>query len=513
MAASHGVGGANAVKRVQLNVTPPTSTSIMHPSDYGANSSGFSQPTPAAPASDRLGELLRMYSELSQERKVRAFDYITQLHRLDRPDEHPNAPVATQVITTGRAARGRRALSSPPPPPGNGPPAMGGGPPARFPGRNRPTPLQVPQLSSYENVSPPVVTQVVPQAQQAPVELRVSLTTDQLKRLSETMTSQPNDPLDGLVQTVFSPTRPGGAATAPPLGPGAGGGSPLRRQFRQPTFGQNDGVGGESIYSMLNQGGGAPGGGGGAVAVWGNGGAFEGGTGGFAPVPPPPPPPQPPPGYSGQQSGIMTSYVGGPTAGMQYGPGMATDFGGGGGGVMGGSTRGLGTRRRPVTTPPPFVHPGSSAAAAHFEQGVEEARNLHDHLDYLHDGGMDEQRGSLSPTMGAKGGVSPGAAAAYSPGGSRRPFMQSLTSMHHTPTDAEAHFAAKRREEWLRDLSEQKRANEEKRKAEEREREIEDLKEELRFREMREKANQQLSEELARSTSQKGGGGMPKRPA
>ena len=41
MAASHGVGGANAVKRVQLNVTPPTSTSIMHPSDYGANSSGF----------------------------------------------------------------------------------------------------------------------------------------------------------------------------------------------------------------------------------------------------------------------------------------------------------------------------------------------------------------------------------------------------------------------------------------------------------------------------------------
>ena len=69
--------------------------------------------------------------------------------------------------------------------------------------------------------------------------------------------------------------------------------------------------------------------------------------------------------------------------------------------------------------------------------------------------------------------------------------------------DAEASFAARRRENWLRELGEQKRANEEKRKAEEREREIEDLKDELRFREMREKANQQLSEELARSATHK----------
>ena len=77
--------------------------------------------------------------------------------------------------------------------------------------------------------------------------------------------------------------------------------------------------------------------------------------------------------------------------------------------------------------------------------------------------------------------------------------MQSLTSMHHSPTDAEAMFAERRRAEWLRDLGEQKRAKEEKKRMEEREKEIEDLKEELRFREMREKANQQLSEELARA--------------
>ena len=42
---------------------------------------GFKEP--AAKASDRLGPLLRMYSELSEEHKVRAFDYISRLHQLE----------------------------------------------------------------------------------------------------------------------------------------------------------------------------------------------------------------------------------------------------------------------------------------------------------------------------------------------------------------------------------------------------------------------------------------------
>ena len=90
--------------------------------------------------------------------------------------------------------------------------------------------------------------------------------------------------------------------------------------------------------------------------------------------------------------------------------------------------------------------------------------------------------------------------------GDRRPFMQSLTSMHHSPTRVEADVAARRRAEWLRELEGQVRARDAQRLSEKAEREIEELKEELRAREWREGADQQLASALQQAGIKKSSG-------
>jgi hypothetical protein len=453
-------------KRVQLNVSPPPSADNI---SVGAME---------APKSDRLGELLRMYSELSGDRKARAFDYVQKLHELERPHEYGKPPTAVSKFASlqkqpKQPLPRRRPLSSPPPPAG------GGG--QTFPEWTRPTALQVPTLSSYEDVGggAPLLApgmQVAPAPAAPPMELRVSLTADQLQRLTQTIAGPPADPLDGLVQSVFSPhahaQQPGVAnyATQPsppqqqPWRSQSGPASPLRRQMRQPSFAPptgGDNGGGESIYSMLQTG------------------------GGVAPIPPPPPP-QPSHhvyGYGGGNVAMMSGANGGamdrsmPIA-LPYAPLPAHA-----------PQAPLSNARRLVGTPPPCVHSDASQPA--FESAMEETRKLHDHLEYMHATEEMQQEAGM--------GGSPS-------GGGRRPFMQSLTSMHHSPTNAEAHYATRRRQEWLRDLSEQVRQRDEQRAAEKADKEIEDMKEEMRSRAVREHADQQLRDELARAAGGKSRG-------
>ena len=82
--------------------------------------------------------------------------------------------------------------------------------------------------------------------------------------------------------------------------------------------------------------------------------------------------------------------------------------------------------------------------------------------------------------------------------------MQSLTSMHHSPTRVEANVAQRRKDDWLRELGEQVRGREQVRQAEKAAHEIEELKEELRARQMREGADEALRAELARGIGKKG---------
>ena len=92
---------------VHVGVTEGAATSLIAP----------------APASDRLGPLLRMYSELSAENKTRAFDFISQLHALEAGGSsqvEAGAPPRTGSTVSSANPdappfRRRRPLSSPPP--------------------------------------------------------------------------------------------------------------------------------------------------------------------------------------------------------------------------------------------------------------------------------------------------------------------------------------------------------------------------------------------------------------
>ena len=70
--------------------------------------------------------------------------------------------------------------------------------------------------------------------------------------------------------------------------------------------------------------------------------------------------------------------------------------------------------------------------------------------------------------------------------------------MHHAPTDLEATFAARKREEWLRDLSNQVQRRQEAKAQEKRDQELEEMRELQLERKMRENADEQLRSELAK---------------
>ena len=96
----------NVIKRVQFPTvsSPPPSDSGMPPQFSGAAGSD------KAPASDRLGELLRLYSELSAEKKARAMDYVKQLHSLEHASE--SGMSASTVTTVGARGLGARSVLS-----------------------------------------------------------------------------------------------------------------------------------------------------------------------------------------------------------------------------------------------------------------------------------------------------------------------------------------------------------------------------------------------------------------
>ena len=448
----------NVIKRVQV-VSPPSS-------------GGMGRPGEGAPGGDRLGELLRLYSELSSEKKARALDYVNQLHNLDHAsgdaERPPRAPPNTFSTST------RQQPLSPPPQPGQSPPSFRMG--------TRPAPLQVPPISVYDSVesSQSQMMTVGAPSGSSPVELRVTLTGDQLRGLADTLTGRPApDQLDGFVQSVFTPQAPpaahwGFAPPNQPLSAPPTGASRLGRQFgasaAAPAPSASMDGGGESIYAMLNPGPPArPTG----VQVppqpmgW----NWPGQRMQSPPMPPMLPPAQHPMTYP---QGVSMPYsapnwvhapVPAPFRGPEPpAPGVAD------------------AALRPPATPPPFVHPQAAAP-----QLIGEHRNLHDTATILNHayGGSDPYD------------VKPGSR------GDRRPFMQSLTSMHHSPTRVEASLAARRRSEWLSELGEQVRVRDEARAAERAEREIDDLKEELRAREWREEADEALRAELSQRKAPK----------
>jgi len=425
---------------------------------------GSSAPAVAAPApsSDKLGALLRMYSELSTERKARAFDFIAQLHALESPDDSSGPLITTTVVSS---MRGRR-LGSPPPP--NTP---GGQSSSSFSSLGRPRPPKVfvppePEFPSFPPSVPPgqpaaAALQFAPVEQQTPAaELRVTLTGDQLRRLSETIGAPATtvaDPLDGFVSSVFSPSHARASQPPPPqqqqqVQPAFGApplSSPLRRQMRhrQPDFNQPTSSGGESVYAML---GGPPPQ---SAPSW--------QTASVMAPPPPvvnyaqPPPPvvnyaQPPSPYA------VTNYAQPPSPSayaatyshppsyemaappMSRGAPLAANY--------------------PAPSPPPFV----------THESHEHIRNL-----YVH------PATATTPS-------------APSPPQEKRPFMQSLTSMHQGMSEVEVAFAERRKAEWLRDLDEQRRAKEQQRAFEKADKEIEDLKEELQLQTLRSGADAAL---------------------
>jgi len=86
---------------------------------------------------------------------------------------------------------------------------------------------------------------------------------------------------------------------------------------------------------------------------------------------------------------------------------------------------------------------------------------------------------------------------APSPPQEKRPFMQSLTSMHHGMSGPEVSHAERRRAEWLRDLEEQVKDKEQRRLSEKAAKEIEDLKEELQLENVRNSADAALRASFA----------------
>ena len=504
--------GSTVVKRATVKFASDVAQSDVadFASDVRQTGSG-----PAAPASDRLGELLRLYSELSFERKKRAFDYVSQLHMLETGG---GGDESAMMGHQGRSGR----LSSPPPPE-----------PMQF-GRPRPEPVQVPSMSSYENVGPPVQPHqhdqswvqppLQPSAQAPPVQVNLTLTGEQLRGL----VAGQADPLDGLVASVFSPQRPQvqplpmHQQPPPQWGLGGGGGdvnrpmhtSTLRRQMRQPNF-DGGGGGGESIYSMLGTEDGMGGGGGmggdggiggggmmrgtqwgGSTQQWGRGagGMGGGGCGGYgcgggAPSMAPHPPScyaqQPATAPSAMASSSTVRWGGRADApplrmstppirsmaphvhtpqGSPWGVGGQGGACGGGGFGGGGFGGGMGA---------------GGAVVPAMEEQREETRNLHDHLRggaYAREGGGDPP----SPDSKNKGN-----------------FMRSLTSMHHSPTNAEAHYAAKKRQDWLNELAAQVDERQRQKQQERLEREMAEMRESITERQMREKADAQLRAELA----------------
>ena len=117
-----------------------------------------------------------------------------------------------------------------------------------------------------------------------------------------------------------------------------------------------------------------------------------------------------------------------------------------------------------------------ASGMAAIEAEREETRNLHDHV------------GDMSNAQG---------------GGGNQPFMRSLTSMHHSPTNVEAHYAAKKRQEWLSELGAQVRTRQEARHAERLEKEMTEMRESMAERQMRESADAQLRAELAQRGGKK----------
>ena len=460
----------------------------------------------AAPTSDRLGELLRLYSELTPDKKARAFDYIAQLHSLDHGGS------GTVVVSSG----GRR-LSSPPPPPL---------PKSPMPGRVgfRPEPVQLPLPSSYEPIEPPQPSFAPPQLQQqmsassasggppAPVTLQVTLTNDQLARLTGAAPTISGDPLDGLVHSVFSPAHqppsqpyaPNYGAAPPPPQAAYGGvtsfvppsSSPLRRQCSAasaaypPAPDPASANGGESIYTMLARPPAAPPAPYTAPVSSGYG-SYSGGQGGggvgvvsFA-APPSAigsPYPNAPShfGVGGSNHGpsSLSGWGQQPSQQGQMGFGQQGQMGGSGFGQQGqmggsgfgqqGQMGGSGFGRRPPTPPPyAYTDDGPSAVRRYADDGpsTNEIRNLHNTL-------------TLAPDAEADGGYAPPGSRGSS--GDRRPFMQSLTSMHHSPTRTEASNAERRRHEWLRDLAEQVSEKESQRRMAQQEKELEEMKEDAR---------------------------------
>ena len=200
--------GSTVVKRATVKFAADVVGEPPESAPVGASGPASGLSGPVAPASDRLGELLRMYSELSGERKLRAFDYIQQLHKLETEgpggmDNQGGGSGFGMAAATSSWGRGRRVASPPPPSsaqlsfdrPGFG--------------RPRPAPVQVsPHMGGYEAVErmeppppAPVVNTMPYSAQPAmmvpqpppqpnappPVELRLTLTGDQVRRLGETM--------------------------------------------------------------------------------------------------------------------------------------------------------------------------------------------------------------------------------------------------------------------------------------------------------------------------------------
>ena len=414
---------------------------------------------PIASKEDKLGPLLRMYSELSTERKQRAFDFIAQLHALEQPGQYdpmvgmsgsasvPSAAPPAVTATVGGASS-RRGLRSPPPPP-----STSGS--SSMMGRPRPPPVAAaPHLEALITAST---------SGQTSPELRVTLTADQLRRLGETLAPH-NNSLDGF-SSVFTPGAPMGVQSyavppsAPPTYP-TGLISPLRRQHRQAGFGTqapSSLLAGESVYSMLSA------------------------------APPPPPPSYAPPVsmYAAPPAAMYevppaamyaappsTSYVAQPLPATHGRPHFQSAF----------------QQPQPALLPPaPVPYCGYAEVPPALERELTETRERVRNLQI----NMAAYPGDREATGSVLGG---GGEVLASPS---KPFMQSLTSMHQGMSPTEINLAERKRREWLRDLDTQVRAKEGRKAAERAEKEIEDLKEELRYQQMRAKAEEALRASLA----------------
>ena len=234
-------GGRGRPKRVQLAVPPSPASS---PSSFRPGASDATATTTPS-----LGPLLRMFSELSKERQRRAFDFVSQLHALEHPEEHSDSFNSAISTTVGKPLD--RAES--PPPRHMTPLPRPPTPPMQ--GRPRPRPLEVPANHSTiepEHAQAPTPPQLPfqPPSAQPGAELRVTLTGEQLRRISETFTT-PADPLDGLVSSYFSPSREPYQQPSPAYHRPVSQFAPPGQQLPPTPHAATAAAGNESIYSML----------------------------------------------------------------------------------------------------------------------------------------------------------------------------------------------------------------------------------------------------------------------